>query len=66
ACRTVGVPCIVFGGRVEPGSPAALYELGATAVVSLSGRPERARDDLADLGEALGRLLVALAASRPS
>jgi glycerate kinase len=66
ACTAVGVPCIVFGGRVEPGSTAALYDLGATAVFSLSGRPERAPDDLGDLGEALGRLLVALAGSRPS
>jgi glycerate kinase len=66
ACTVVGVPCIVFGGCVEPGSTASLYDLGATAVFSLSGRPERARDDLAELGEALGRLLVALAGSRPS
>ncbi len=66
ACAAVGVPCIVFGGRVEPGSAAALYDLGATAVFSLSGRPERARDALGDLGEALGRLLVTLAGSRPS
>jgi glycerate 2-kinase len=66
ACTAVGVPCIVFGGRVEPGSTAALYDLGATAVFSLSGRPERARDDLGDLGEALGRLLVTLAGARPS
>lgn len=60
ACRSAGVPCIVFGGRVEPSSAHALYAAGATSVFSLSGVPERARDDLAELGEALGRLAVSL------
>ena len=59
ACRRAGVPCAVFGGRVETGGIAPLYELGASAVFRLSGVPEQARPDLEELGEALGRLLVA-------
>ena len=59
ACARAGVPCVVFGGRVETGAAGALYELGATAVFSLSGTPERAQADLEELGEALGRLLGA-------
>jgi glycerate kinase len=55
-CARAGVPCVVFGGLVETGAAAALHEAGATAVFSLSGRPERATADLAELGEALGRL----------
>ena len=55
ACAVAGVPCVIFGGRVEPGSAPALHELGAKAVLALSGRPERAREDLAELGESLGR-----------
>ena len=61
ACGRHSIPCVVFGGRVEQAGRASLHELGATAVLGLSGAPERAHDDLADLGEALGRLLVALA-----
>ncbi|MBA2537601.1 MAG: glycerate kinase, partial [Actinobacteria bacterium] len=57
ACARASVPCVVFGGRVEGGSIADLYELGVTAVLALSGRPERAREDLAELGESLGRRL---------
>ncbi|MBD0290248.1 MAG: glycerate kinase [Thermoleophilia bacterium] len=57
AAVRAGVRCVVFGGRVEPGAPAALYELGATAVLRLSGDPAEARSDLVELGEALGRLL---------
>jgi glycerate kinase len=57
ACAQTGVACVVFGGRVEPGAAGALYELGATAVLGLSGDPDRAREDLGELGEALGRLL---------
>jgi glycerate kinase len=60
ACSAAGVPCVVFGGRVS-GGVAALYELGASAVLRLSGDPARAREDLIDLGEALGRLTRALA-----
>ena len=61
ACARAEVPCVVFGGRVEVGTSEALYELGAAAVFSLSGTPERARPDLEELGEALGRLLRRLA-----
>jgi glycerate kinase len=61
ACALAGVPCVVFGGRMEAGAE-ALYELGATALLPLCGRPDRAGDDLRSLGEALGRLLVALGA----
>ena len=60
AGRRAGVPCVVFGGDVEPGAAAALYEAGATSVFRLSGRPEQARDDLTELGEALGRLVAEL------
>jgi glycerate kinase len=50
-CREVGTRCAVFGGRVDEPLPGAeMYEL--------SGRPERARDDLFALGERLGRELV--------
>jgi glycerate kinase len=59
-CARAGVPCVVFGGVVEPGAAAALYELGASAVLRLSGEPEQARADLTELGEALGRLTRAL------
>ncbi len=58
ACAAAGVPCVVFGGLVR-GGRAALYALGATAILPLSGRRERARRDLVHLGESLGRLLVA-------
>ena len=61
ACGRAGVPCAVFGGRVEEGAAGELYDLGATAVFRLSGRPQRAREDLSELGEALGRLLRRLA-----
>jgi glycerate kinase len=44
ACRELGVPCVLFGGRVEPG-------IQATA---LSGDPLRAREDLEELGQLLG------------
>jgi hypothetical protein len=44
------------------GGGAALYELGASAVLRLSGDPSRAREDLIDLGEALGRLTLAFGA----
>ena len=57
ACGRAGVACVAFGGLVEYGAAQPLYAVGATAVLRLSGRPEKARDDLAELGEALGRLL---------
>ena len=43
-CRELGVPWVLFGGRVEEG-------LEATA---LSGDPARAREDLVELGRWLG------------
>ena len=58
ACVRANVPCVVFGGRVEPGAAGALYEAGATSVFALSGDPGRAHDDLAELGEAVGRLIA--------
>ncbi len=50
-CAKAGVRCAVFGGRVEAELPGA--ELHA-----LSGRPERAADDLAALGASLARTLL--------
>jgi glycerate kinase len=45
-CRSAGVRCVVFGGRVvEP--------LPEVETVSLSGEPARARDDLVALGARL-------------
>jgi glycerate 2-kinase len=47
-CRTAGVRCVVFGGRIiEP--------LERVETVALSGDPARAREDLIGLGERLGR-----------
>ena len=43
-CRELGVPCVLFGGRVEVGIDA----------VALSGDPARAREDLEELGLRLG------------
>jgi glycerate kinase len=54
ACRRGGVPCVVFGGRVEDGIAAELYGAGAEAVFALGGDPGRARDDLVELGRTLG------------
>jgi glycerate kinase len=48
--REEGVRCAVFGGRViEP--------LGDFEIYELSGDPSRARDDLVELGDRLGRTL---------
>ncbi|HJQ75421.1 MAG TPA: glycerate kinase [Gaiellaceae bacterium] len=44
----VGVPCVVFGGRIE-------VDVDGAETVALSGDPARARDDLRELGERLGR-----------
>jgi glycerate kinase len=50
-CVDAGVRCVVFGGRVvEP--------VAGVETVALSGDPRRARDDLRELGERLGRELV--------
>jgi glycerate 2-kinase len=43
-CEELGVPCVLFGGRVEDGIEA----------VSLSGDPTRAAQDLEELGLSLG------------
>jgi glycerate kinase len=43
-CRELGVPCVLFGGRVE----------GAIDAVALSGHPARVRQDLEELGLRLG------------
>jgi glycerate 2-kinase len=43
-CAELGVPCVLFGGRVEEGLDA----------VALSGNPARAREDLEELGLRLG------------
>jgi glycerate 2-kinase len=43
-CGELGVPCVLFGGRVEAGIEAE----------ALSGNPARARDDLEELGVRLG------------
>jgi glycerate 2-kinase len=48
ACRDAGVPCVVFGGRVEE-------PLDEAENVQLSGDPARAREDLVALGERLAR-----------
>lgn len=51
ACRALGVRCAVFGGRIEePLDGAELY--------ALSGRRDRAAEDLAELGESLGLSLL--------
>lgn len=49
-CQRGGVPCVVFGGRVVEPLPGA-------HTLTLSGDPARARDDLLELGEAIGRQL---------
>ena len=64
ACARAAVPCVVFGGRVEPGAAATLCALGATSVLRLSGNPRQAGSDLAELGEALARLVRAVSGSR--
>jgi len=46
ACRELGVRCVLFGGRVEPGIEAE----------ALSGDPARAREDLEELAARLGGL----------
>ena len=61
ACRRAGVPCAVFGGRVElPGNSPFR---GVVGLYALSGDPSRARADLVELGERLGRLHLAHLAS---
>jgi glycerate 2-kinase len=50
-CAAAGVPCVVAGGVVDVPVPGA-------ETVALSGRPERARDDLVALGLRLGTRLL--------
>jgi glycerate 2-kinase len=50
-CRSEGVRCIVFGGRIE-------QPLAGAEHAELSGDVARAREDLVALGERLGRDLV--------
>jgi glycerate kinase len=51
-CAGAGVACVVFGGRVEAGTvPRGL------SLVSLSGDPSRATEDLVELGRRLGASL---------
>jgi hypothetical protein len=45
-CREAGVRCVVFGGRV-------VRPLTGTETVALSGDPDRACEDLVELGERL-------------
>jgi glycerate kinase len=52
-CVAATVPCVVFGGLVDPEGH-ALLDLGASDVVALSGVPRRARADLVQLGRDLG------------
>jgi glycerate kinase len=62
ACRRAGVRCAVFGGRVDLPSNTVLLGQGVE-VHALSGDPGRAREDLVELGERLGRLQLAHLAS---
>ncbi len=59
-CSKLAVRSLVVGGRVTPDGVQALYELGATAVVPLSGDPARTRDDLIALAEARDCLIQEL------
>jgi glycerate kinase len=45
-CAEAGIRCVVFGGRV-------IHAPSGVETVELSGDPERARDDLAELGASL-------------
>ncbi|MDQ3859650.1 MAG: glycerate kinase, partial [Actinomycetota bacterium] len=57
ASGRVGVPCAVFGGRVESAAARDLRAAGAATVCSLTGDRDRARGDLVELGERLARSL---------
>jgi glycerate 2-kinase len=54
ACRDSGVRCVAFGGRVEEPLP-------GVETHALSGVPERATEDLTELGERLARSLLGFA-----
>jgi len=53
-CRKVGVRCELFGGRIEEPPP-------GTQPHALSGDPDRAADDLVELGGRLARALLGVA-----
>jgi glycerate kinase len=54
-CAAANIRCVVFGGLVEPGTvPGGL----SLELAALSGDPDRAREDLVELGERLGRGLA--------
>jgi glycerate kinase len=57
SCRRTGLPCIVFGGRVDSELWPALRAAGATAVFRLRGDSARAAEDLRDLGRRVDRLV---------
>jgi glycerate kinase len=50
-CREEGIRCAVFGGRVE-------VDMNGAEMHALSGDPDRAREDLEELGEELGSSLA--------
>jgi len=54
ACRELAVRCELFGGRVEDAPP-------DVSTHALSGSPERAAEDLVELGGRLGRALLGVA-----
>jgi glycerate 2-kinase len=54
SCRELGVRCEVFGGRVDAPPP-------GTQPHALSGDPDRAADDLVELGGRLARALLGVA-----
>jgi glycerate kinase len=51
-----GVACVVFGGRIRGTVPGTIRP--QPELVALSGDPARAREDLVELGERLGRELA--------
>jgi glycerate 2-kinase len=53
-CRELGVRCELFGGRVDEAPP-------GTQPHALSGDPDRAADDLVELGGRLARALLGVA-----
>jgi glycerate kinase len=53
-CRELGVRCELFGGRVDEAPP-------GTQPHALSGDPQRAADDLVELGGLLARALLGVA-----
>jgi glycerate kinase len=61
-CGDAGVPCIAFGGRVTGTVPETDVPQAELELVALSGDPSRARADLVELGEKLGRRLTLLGA----